>query len=299
VSNERPRGLTITCWVVIVWSALGGTLAVLRLARVMNAASIYHLVLSVAKIACAIAMLRGVSESRRIFLLLYLGAALILGPAFYWSELGSLMPTFVIGFLLFFAYLAILTRPEVLRYFGEEEGPRISFERFRVPLIRLGARAFVAIAMLLVAGFIARAVLDVYALVTYKRADAVIVDANVRDADVTTRMQRDPTQSTSDARSTTTIVTYDPKITFRYVVDGRTYERTGFTTFGSTLSATFSPASIREKYAVGTQTTCWYDPHDPSRAVLEFGVSPYYAFAFFALIMLTIARTVAAHVIRE
>lgn len=285
---QRSLPVTITCWIVILWSALGGTVSALRLTRVVDTATIYLVVLSIAKIACAIAILRGVRGSRVAFLVLYFVGATLLGPYFQWREIQEerLLGTYVIGFVLFFVYWLVLAPPD----FGW-------FVRHRAFFARFFARAFVVVSALLVGAFVVRAALDLWAAATYRPVEAEILATDVRDASVSTTRQRDPMSGSSQSRSTTTVVTYDPKITFRYTVDGRTYERTGFTTWGSTLSSTFSPETIRDKYEAGTKQTCFYDPINPSRAVLEFGVSPYYAFAFFALIMLTIARSIAASVL--
>jgi Protein of unknown function (DUF3592) len=287
-SSERPLPVTVAAWIILLWSGLAGTVSALRLARVVDLPTVYMVVLSLAKIVCAIAILRGVRGARVAFLVLYFVAVTIAGPYVHWREIVNdrLLGTYVIAFVLFFVYWIALAPPNL----GWLVRNRAVFARF-------GARAFVTVSALLVAFFVVRAALDLYAAMFYRRAEAEIVAADVRDADVSTSMQRDPTSSSNRARSTTTIVTHDPKITFRYTVDGQTYERTGFTTFGSTLTATFSPAKVRDKYEVGTKQICFYDPFNPSRAVLEFGVSPYYAFAFFALILLTIARTIAAHVL--
>jgi hypothetical protein len=47
---------------------------------------------------------------------------------------------------------------------------------------------------------------------------------------------------------------------------------------------------VRETFTPGSIHRCWYDPSHPERAVLQRGISPYYGFAFFNLILFTIGR---------
>jgi hypothetical protein len=66
---------------------------------------------------------------------------------------------------------------------------------------------------------------------------------------------------------------YSPEVTYRYVVDGQSYEsytiKFGENAYGNRNTA----EAIAARYPDGSRVTVYYDPADPERAVLEPGVS--------------------------
>ena len=129
---------------------------------------------------------------------------------------------------------------------------------------------------------------DVLTLFHYKQTTAQIVSADVREADV----RNVDARSRGGSRNTTQIVTYDPSITYHYRIDGKLFTASTFSTFGTTVSAMFHTDQIRDRYTPGSEHPVWYDPSHPEEAVLERGISPYYLFAFFNLILFGMGRVI-------
>lgn len=304
---SRPIPVSVLAWLFLAWSLLGGTVTALRIARTGgDFIAFYDVTVYWSWVVCTIGMLRRSNLARVAFLWIYAVTALALDFTIRWEE--ALIPNYVLNGVMFVVVFIFLTLDGVLRWFDAEPWPwaperltqavERAFMASRHSIARAAATAAVGVAWLLVGFFVVRALLDVYAAIVYQPAPAHIVAADVRDADVSTVTLR-PGEGGNTGRTnqrSTRIVTYDPKITFRYAVKGKTYERTGFTTFGTTLGAITSPASVRDKYVVGSMQTCWYNPANPSQAVLAFGISPYYAFLPFVLILLVITRTIRASV---
>lgn len=72
-----------------------------------------------------------------------------------------------------------------------------------------------------------------------------------------------------DVRVADEIRSYRPRIEIEYTVDGQAY-RTWTYRITQSYSADISyPRQVISRYEVGEEYPCWYDPLDPSRAVLE------------------------------
>ena len=68
--------------------------------------------------------------------------------------------------------------------------------------------------------------------------------------------------------------TYKPKIRYRYHVDGREYTSVRYDLLDGSTSAKSAQQAIVDRHPVGSTAVVYYDPDDPSRAVLDRSVSP-------------------------
>jgi hypothetical protein len=81
---------------------------------------------------------------------------------------------------------------------------------------------------------------------------------------------------------------YRPDITFRYEVGGKEYRCTGWDSWA--LSGAYGGGSYKyyervlDRYQVGRAYPCWYDPSDPSLAVLVRRVRPLYILSVLPLV---------------
>jgi len=83
-------------------------------------------------------------------------------------------------------------------------------------------------------------------------------------------------------------ITYKVDILFSYSVDGRSYQSKQYR-FGDFFSSgREGKEEIVARFPPGTQTACWVDPADPSRAVIDRGFSPVYLVGLFPLIFFAI-----------
>ncbi len=76
------------------------------------------------------------------------------------------------------------------------------------------------------------------------------------------------TSSTSGTGSSRTR-SYRPVITYRYSVDGNEYESNRYQFMGQGHSTYDSADQVADRFAKGTSITAFYDPSDPSVAVLD------------------------------
>jgi Protein of unknown function (DUF3592) len=80
---------------------------------------------------------------------------------------------------------------------------------------------------------------------------------------------------------------YRPEISFRYRVGGKTFTCTGWDSWA--LAGDYGGGSAKfyervlDRYEVGRTSPCWYDPADPSQAVLVRRVRPLYLLAVLPL----------------
>lgn len=70
-----------------------------------------------------------------------------------------------------------------------------------------------------------------------------------------------------------TKTTYSPKISFEYEVEGRRYE-SNRVTFGNVGSSYERAKQVVDRYSIGNEVVVFYDPAEPTRAVLEPGKGP-------------------------
>jgi hypothetical protein len=66
--------------------------------------------------------------------------------------------------------------------------------------------------------------------------------------------------------------TFGVKVQFRYTVDGREYSSDKYSFDNLSSSDSGWARQAVAKYFAGAQTTCYYDPADPSRAILKPGI---------------------------
>ena len=66
---------------------------------------------------------------------------------------------------------------------------------------------------------------------------------------------------------------YRPEFHIRHEVEGKSYEARTFRIVPSSTSDKASQEAILARFETGKTYPCWYDPRDPSRVVLEKGVS--------------------------
>lgn len=66
---------------------------------------------------------------------------------------------------------------------------------------------------------------------------------------------------------------YRPEFHIRHEVGGKSYEARTYRIVESSTSSKASQEAILERFETGKTYPCWYDPADPSRVVLEKGVS--------------------------
>jgi hypothetical protein len=62
--------------------------------------------------------------------------------------------------------------------------------------------------------------------------------------------------------------TYHPRIQIRYNADGRTHEIWTYSLFTISTQHRAGPQAIVDRYKIGEQYPCWYDPQSPDRPVL-------------------------------
>jgi hypothetical protein len=117
----------------------------------------------------------------------------------------------------------------------------------------------------------------------YVRVDATVLHSGVVES---TRMGSSP-----GSRS---VMHFEPKVRYRYEVAGQAYEGS---TIGSMSWSTSNRAAAQrsiEPYPRGASVSAWVDPREPSRALLEPGVSPWLlgCFAAGAVLWLVIWETI-------
>ena len=66
---------------------------------------------------------------------------------------------------------------------------------------------------------------------------------------------------------------YFPEVTFRYVVDGKTFEEGRYRLFMRAQRVSETAAKIAAGFRVGERVRAWYDPAKPSTAVIDRSVS--------------------------
>jgi hypothetical protein len=65
-----------------------------------------------------------------------------------------------------------------------------------------------------------------------------------------------------------------PGIEFEYVVDGKTYKAEFRSVSNWSLGDRLSASEILARYKPGAQVTVRFDPRNPDRAVVEYGIGP-------------------------
>jgi hypothetical protein len=90
------------------------------------------------------------------------------------------------------------------------------------------------------------------------------------------------TSSTPGRRQNTT--TYEPLLAMRYADNGREVIGTGYST-GSRLQIGLGSSTISEyeRFKIGAQVPCWFDPDDPTRIMVLPGFGGAYIFAVLPL----------------
>jgi hypothetical protein len=133
------------------------------------------------------------------------------------------------------------------------------------------AAAFLVVGLLFGSLFAARAWRDVRIFTVWRPATCTVVEMNLRSTGGSGRSKP----------------SYRPDITFTYEVGGKQFRCTGWDSWA--LAGDFGGGSheyytrVLERYEVGRAYPCWYDPADPSRAVLVRRIRPLYILAVMPL----------------
>jgi hypothetical protein len=82
--------------------------------------------------------------------------------------------------------------------------------------------------------------------------------------------------------------TYSVAISYTYQVQGRHYQSDRYNFSSASSSGHRSKAAVVARYPVGSEQVCWFDPEDPSRAVLSRDIPSivYFIFPFTSIFML-------------
>jgi len=81
--------------------------------------------------------------------------------------------------------------------------------------------------------------------------------------------------------------TYAPNITYRYVVDGKSYESSRHTLVPRNTTSTQQLQAVLASFPVGGTVAVFYDPADPARCVLDTTVAgTEWAYAFGGVLLL-------------
>jgi hypothetical protein len=67
--------------------------------------------------------------------------------------------------------------------------------------------------------------------------------------------------------------TYRPEFLIRYTVDGREYQTWAYDAIRASTELRWPKQQVLERFTLGQEYPCWYDPSDPSRAILVRGYS--------------------------
>lgn len=82
--------------------------------------------------------------------------------------------------------------------------------------------------------------------------------------------------------------TYRPEIHIKYNVGGREFQTWTYDAARVSSSGRAGKQKIIDQYSVGREYPCWYDPDDPSKAVLVRGFSWAYLFILIPLVFLAV-----------
>jgi hypothetical protein len=135
--------------------------------------------------------------------------------------------------------------------------------------------AFLAAGLGFLSLFATRAWRDVRVFSVWQKASCTIVEKSIGS---TSRSRLRPA--------------YRPEITFRYQVEGRTYQCTGWDSWA--VSGAYGGGSyerfsrVLDRYEIGASYPCWFDPEDPSKAVLVRRVRPLYVLAVLPLALIVL-----------
>ncbi len=94
-------------------------------------------------------------------------------------------------------------------------------------------------------------------------------DAHNRFQQVTAHVVSSRVTSSSSGSGSNRTTSYQPVITYRYTVEGHEYESKQYHFFGRGHSTWESADQVASAYPVGKEITAYYDPDDPSVAVLD------------------------------
>jgi hypothetical protein len=135
--------------------------------------------------------------------------------------------------------------------------------------------AFLAAGLGFLSLFATRAWRDVRVLAVWQKASCTIVEKGIGS---TSRSRLRPA--------------YRPEITFRYQVEGRTHQCTGWDSWA--VSGDYGGGGrefyerVLDRYQVGASYPCWFDPKDPSKAVLVRRLRPLYLLGVLPLALIVL-----------
>ncbi len=93
--------------------------------------------------------------------------------------------------------------------------------------------------------------------------------------------------------------TYKIDIRYSYVADGSPRESNRYDFRIGSSSGTAGKQAIVDRYPPGARVPCWFDPGDPSQAVLSRGFSPAYLFGLIPLIFFAVGATLLIWTVRS
>ncbi len=93
--------------------------------------------------------------------------------------------------------------------------------------------------------------------------------------------------------------TYKVDIHYQYVADGSLRESNRYNFQIGSSSGTAGKQSIVDRYPPGSRVPCWFDPGDPSEAVLYRGMSLAYLFGLIPLIFFAVGATLLVWTVRS
>ena len=138
------------------------------------------------------------------------------------------------------------------------------------------ALVFLAVGLLFGSFFAVRAWRDVRTFTVWRPATCTVLDKTI----------------SSTSRSGKSGPSYRPDITFRYEVDGKELRCTGWDSWA--LFGDYGGGSLKyfervlDRYEVGRAYPCWFDPGEPSRAVLVRHVRGLYVLAVLPLVFVSL-----------
>jgi hypothetical protein len=166
----------------------------------------------------------------------------------------------------------------LLRARAQVEAPLSHAPRARTPAgVVVGARAAVVIAVGFLMFFVAIGYEDWRAYADYRETRCTVFGSEIDSFE--------HRGSRTDGGNES----FKPVFALRYPVDGVETYSTGYTTASAFNANTRADAgSVFERFAIGTDHPCWYDPQEPKTVVLARGPGGAYVFALMPIPVLLV-----------
>jgi hypothetical protein len=101
-------------------------------------------------------------------------------------------------------------------------------------------------------------------------------------------------RSTVRSWSTDDGTSFRPDVLYEYSAGGRSWRSNRVTFFSALSSGADRSRSIRDRYPGGASTTCWVDPDDPSRSVLDRKIEAFHLLGLLPLLFVIVGAAVAS-----